>query len=264
MSKIAITSPVYLKNPEHRRYLDLTTKSIVSREHDIYYIPVENFIQPSLFPLMYAFVHEPLEIHKLVGRLPQSVSSAWNDGIQKAADLDCDYVLVINTDIVFKSNAIDRLVAFAEAYKEAIIWTASEYSDLALLEESPEDENFSEHPHFSCFMVNPKEFIEKFGKFDENFRPAYLEDGDAHARLSLAGEKCYIYGGSKFYHFGSRTIKSDTEEWNKNTISFPKNQQYFVDKWGHPPVGEVARMKEVYFKTPYNEDKPLNYWRQSA
>jgi hypothetical protein len=261
--KIGITCPVYIKNEEHIKYLNFTTGSIVSRDHDIYFIPVENYIDPSLVPISYGFTHEPLEILPMIGKTPQSVASGWNLGISRAADLDLDYVLVINTDIVFKSNAIDRLVVFAES-QPASIWTASEYSDLALLEESPEDENFNEHPHFSCFMVQPKKFIEEFGLFDENFIPAYLEDGDAHARLSLADKKCYIYGGSKFYHFGSRTIKSDAEEWRKNTISFPKNQQYFLNKWGHPPVGDVAQMKEVYFKTPYNENKPLNYWRQDG
>jgi GT2 family glycosyltransferase len=132
------------------------------------------------------------------------------------------------------------------------MWTMSEYSDLALLEEAPEDENFSENPHFSCFMVK-SDFFKNVGKFDENFMPAYLEDGDMHARLALNNQKCYIYGGARFYHFGSRTIKSDQEEWNKNTITFPKNQEYFLKKWGHPPVNEVDEMRKVYFKTPFNK-----------
>jgi GT2 family glycosyltransferase len=262
--KIAITTPVFVKNEQHKHYLDLTTKSIVSRDHDIVFIPVENYIAPQLRPLDYVFVNEPEAIQIVKPEGQQSVSKAWNLGINMAAYLDCDYVLVINHDIVFKSNMVDRLVAFAESQPDAVMWTAAEYADLALLEEATEDENYSEHPHFSCFMVKP-DFFTHVGEFDENLVPAYLEDGDMHARLALADKRAYIYGGARFYHFGSRTIKSDQEEWQKNTVSFPKNQQYFLEKWGHPPVNEVAKMREVYFKHPYNEaDKPLSYWKKTS
>lgn len=260
--RIAITAPVFIKNEEHIRYLNLTTKSIVSLDHDIVFIPVENFIEPGLLPLSYHFDHNPESIVPMKPEGQQSVSKAWNIGISKARELGCDYVLVINTDIVFKSNAIDRLVAFANTHQEAVMWTMAEYADLGLLEDAPEDENYSEHPHFSCFMVRT-DFFDNVGAFDENFIPAYCEDGDMHARLALANKKAFVYGGSRFYHFGSRTIKSDQEEWQKNTQSFPKNQQYFLDKWGHPPVGDVEKMREVYYKTPYNEpDKDLRYWRK--
>ena len=259
--KIGITSPVYLTNDTHKKYLDLMTRSIVSTDHDIVYIPVENYVTPEIIPLMYTFNHTPelIDIVKVTSK--QSVAKAWNIGIMRGIELGCDYILVINTDIIFKSNAIDRLVKFAES-RVAVMWTMAEYSDLALLEEAPEDENYSEHPHFSCFMVK-KDFFDKVGRFDENFKPAYCEDGDMHARIALAGYKAYIYGGARFYHFGSRTIKSDTELWVKNQQTFPKNQQYFLEKWGHPIVNDVERMREVYWKHPYNEkDKPLSYWRK--
>lgn len=259
--RIAITAPVFLTNQEHHKYLDLTTESFFSKNHDIVFIPVENFVQPALFPLMYKFKSQPESTHIVKPEGEQSVAKAWNLGIEEAGKLGCDYVVVINTDIVFKSNAIDRLVDFAENHQEAVMWTASEYADLAFIEEAPEDENFSEHPHFSCFMVKPS-ILDIVGRFDENFKPAYCEDGDYHARIALNNLKAYIYGGARFYHFGSRTIKSDQELWNKNGQSFPKNQTYFLEKWGHPIVGDVEQMRQVYYKHPYNEsDKPLSYWR---
>jgi GT2 family glycosyltransferase len=191
----------------------------------------------------------------------QSVSNAWNKGIEKAKELGCDYVMVINTDIVFKTNLIDRLVAFAEKEKDVVMWTASEHVDLYDLETCNEDENYSEHPNFSCFMVKST-FFDNVGKFDENFIPAYVEDGDMHARLALANLKAYVFGGAKFYHKRSNTIKTDAQLWNKNASTFPKNQQYFLEKWGHPPVNTVEEMRETYYKHPYNEeDKPLSYWR---
>jgi GT2 family glycosyltransferase len=111
--RIGITAPVFIKNAEHKRYLDLTTKSFVSRDHDLVWIPVENYVAPEFRPTFYALDHTMEDIKIVKGREPQGVSKAWNDGIDKAQYLGCDYVLVINTDIVFKSNAIDRLVRFA-------------------------------------------------------------------------------------------------------------------------------------------------------
>ena len=260
--KIAISCPIFITNAEHKNYLDLTTKSIFSKNHDIVFIPVENYIAPEFRPIHYFFEHEPLEIIRTEGNEPQSVSKAWNKGISIAADKKCDYVVTINSDIVFKSNAIDRLVDFATSRQEAVVWTASEYADLGGIQDAPEDENYNEHPHFSCFMVKP-DFFKYAGKFDENFIPAYVEDGDMHARLALVNQKCYIYGGSRFYHWGSRTIKSDRTLWDKNTQTFPKCQQYFLNKWGHPPVNEINQMKTLYYKNPFNDVRnDITYWPQ--
>jgi GT2 family glycosyltransferase len=258
--KVAITAPVFIKNSEHQRFLDLTTRSFISRDHDIVWIPVENYIAPDFRPLDYAFLHPPESVQLISGGDVQSVAKGWNLGIEEAHRLACDYVLVINTDIILKSNAIDRLVTFAESHPDAVMWTMSEYADLALLEQCPEDENYTEHPHFSCYMVKP-DFFKHVGRFDENFTPAYCEDGDMHARLALAGLKAYVYGGARFFHFGSRTIKSDNELWQKNGQTFPKNQQYFLEKWGHPTVNNVEDMRTIYFKTPFNNpDYLLSYW----
>lgn len=250
--RIAITCPIYLTNKKHAEYLDLFTKSIKSRNHDIFFIPVVNHITEELAPYAFKFDQEPDEILIQRGKDPQTVAGAWNVGVEKAAYYKCDYVLVTNTDIVFKHNAIDRLVDFAEAHTEFDMWTSSEYPDLGLIDEADEDENYSEHPHFSCFMVKPS-ILEKYGLFDENFNPAYCEDADYHARITLGGGKAVIYGGSKFYHFGSRTIKEDQALWEKNTVTFPQCQIYFMKKWGRPVVNDVEDMKRLYFKTPYND-----------
>jgi len=256
MVNVGITSPIYIKNDEHLKYLNLTTQSFASRENKLTYIACENYIAPEFFPIQYVLDKSV----KLVLTFPdgeQSVAKGWNTGINKAKELGLDYVLVVNNDIVLKSNAIDRLVAFAENHPEACMWTMSEWADLSSLETCPEDENFNEHPHFSCYMVKPS-ILDTVGLFDENFKPAYCEDGDYHYRIKLSGGTALIYGGAKFFHYGSRTIKSDREEWNKNSITFPKNQEYFLKKWGHPVVGDVNQMPGLYYKTPFND--PNKTW----
>jgi GT2 family glycosyltransferase len=263
--KIAITASIYVTNQEHKKYLDLTTKSIVSAKHNIVWVPCENYVNPVFSPLTYTFNQEPDKIKVLYSTGQQSVSQAWNKGIEEGSKAGCDYILVINTDIVFKRNAIDRLLDFAETHPEAVLWTMTECkNDLASLESCSEDESFAEHPNFSCFMVK-SDFFRHVGRFDENFIPAYCEDGDMHARLVLADLKSYAYGGARFFHFGSQTIKSDQDLLNKNARTYPKCQLYFLEKWGHSMVDDVAQMGEDYFKHPYNEeDKSLSYWRQAS
>jgi hypothetical protein len=262
--KIGVTAPVYVSNVEHKTYLDLTTKSIVSAKHEIVWMPCENYVNPAFKPLAYVFDHVLRETRILHPVGKQSVSQAWNLGIEEGKKAGCDYILVINTDIVFKSNAIDRLVDFAQKQPEAVMWTGTQCEDLENLEACPENEAITENPHYSCFMVK-NDFFSNVGKFDENFSPSYCEDVDMYTRLLLAGKKAYKYGGARFFHFGSKTIKSDEKLLKNNSRTHSKCQLYFLEKWGHPMIEDVEQIKAVYFKHPYNEgDKPLSYWRQPA
>jgi len=261
--KIAITAPVYVANEEHKKYLDLTTKSIHSQKHQIIWLPCENYVNRNLAPIEYLFTQQPIKTTILhpVGR--QSIAQAWNRGITEGGKVGCEYILVINTDIVLKNNAIDRLVDFAENHQEAILWTMSECDNLASLESCPEDETIGRNPYFSCFMVK-KDFFSHVGYFDENFVPAYFEDADMHARFELANFLSYKYGGARFFHFFSQTIKSDKELFSKNGRTHAKCRIYFLEKWGHDQIKDYRDMKNHYFDHPYNEaDKPLSYWRKT-
>ncbi len=259
--KIGVTAPVYVNNEEHKKYLDLTTKSIVSSKHEIVWVPCENYVNPTFQPLVYVFGHPPSETRILNPEGKQSVSHAWNLGIEEGNMAGCDYILVINTDIVFKSNTIDRLVDFAQKHPEAVMWTGTECEDLPSLESCPENENITMNPHYSCFLVK-HDFFSHVGNFDENFAPSYCEDVDMYTRLLLSEKKAYKYGGARFYHFGSRTIKSDEALLKNNSRTHSRCQLYFSEKWGSPMIEDVEKIKTVFFKHPYNEaDKPLSYWR---
>jgi GT2 family glycosyltransferase len=161
-------------------------------------------------------------------------------GIEEGKKAGCVYVLVINTDIVFKKNAIDRLVDFAALHPESVMWTGTECNDLATLDACPETERITYNPHYSCFMVK-NDFFSNAGKFDENFAPSYCEDVDMYTRLLFAGKKAYKYHGSLFYHFGSTTIKSDQSLFKSNSKTHGKCQIYFLQKWGSPMTDDVER-----------------------
>ena len=74
-----------LANEEHKKYLDLTTKSIASKNHEIIWLPCENYISPAFAPLNYVFSQKPAEIRVLHPTGQQSVAQAWNKGIAEGS-----------------------------------------------------------------------------------------------------------------------------------------------------------------------------------
>ena len=258
--KIAVTSPIYLTNNFQLDLLDRMTMSLLSKQHSLIFIPVENYVHSHFRNMIYNT--RSLDTIIVNGRLPQCVAKAWNDGISKARELNVDYVLVVNSDIVLRSDCIDNLVGFANRHNEGVMWTAGQFSNLPELETAVlnlDDNNSSPHPSMSAFLVKPN-FHDIMGKFDENFIPAYFEDNDMHARIALSDQTALVYGGAIFFHYGSGIIRTDLGA--KISVETANLGAYFVSKWGHGVVGEVTDMKQVYYKHPYNEnDKPLSYWR---
>jgi GT2 family glycosyltransferase len=89
--------------------------------------------------------------------------------------------------------------------------------------------------------------------FDEQIKPAYTEDQDMHWRIILEGYKAVGYEGARFYHYGSRTIKSDPVLLEANHISHDRNMKYFIRKWGDRPDTMADPFKtERMFRTPFN------------
>ena len=84
-----------------------------------------------------------------------------------------------------------------------------------------------------------RSFPEVFGRFDENFVPAYCEDCDCHARIALSGKKAYVYGGARFFHFGSQTMAADEQVRADLASRGGANGRYFIEKWGHGIINEV-------------------------
>lgn len=255
--KITIVSALYLSKDLHCEFTDQTVDSIFSKEHLFNFIFVVNYVAPEYEDYLHK-LKDKLDANgidnEFIFNKENSVSRAWNIGIRKGLETyKSDYVWVVNNDIVCNNNTLDNLVKFAEKHPEAIMWTASEHSDLRTIKSAPEGLAFAESPHFSCFLVDDRLF-DLVGTFDQNIKPAYTEDNDMHYRIKLAGEKALITTSAKFYHFGSRTIKSDSELEIENNATHGKNNVYYEEKWGGLPG------KEVY-TTPYmTKDKDWKYW----
>ena len=298
---IGITDPIYVTNDWHRKYMECTLKSIKSANHKLIFIPVENKIDDGMLPLEYP-IDSSIEINRCDGKIEQSVASGWNIGIAEAIKLGCEYILVINTDILLKSNSIDHLIDFAEKHPEFIMWgmeafvmdtepTLASSAAMrmagtkvrdnkiiydALENKSIETENIRDGISGPVFLIK-KDFVDKIGQFDENFTPAYFEDNDIHARIRISGNRAIIYGGAVFFHYGSETIYGNPEIIDDMARSYKLNKAYFKLKWGWEPIDRYhlsseeekeedlveVDCKDFYWTHPYNEeDKPITYWRK--
>ena len=248
--KIGIGAAVYMSNDEHLRYAKETIESIKSKEHEIEFCFVVNYLSKSSY-------REYLEsVGTVLDNYENIVSRSWNRAIDYLLYRgQCDYVIVPNLDLIFKSNLVDNLVAFAEKTKDKyILWTALPWAEKESIEQAIEAEGSPETPHFSCFMVDHRLF-DKVGLFDENFKAAYNEDLDMHYRIKLAGETAVGFEGARFYHQegGSRTIQTDPELLERNHITHNANDIYFRAKWGYkPPTADDAFTKDMY-KHPFDD-----------
>jgi len=246
--KIGIGAAVYISNDDHFQFAKETIESIKSVEHELIFCFVVNYLSKPEYREYLNSMGIVLDNYENI------VSRSWNRAIDTLLDAGCEYVIVPNMDLVFKSNLVDNLVDFATAHPEFILVTALPWGEKESIEEAVEGEMFPETPHFSCFMVNHRLF-DAVGRFDENFRAAYDEDIDMHYRIKLAGETAVGFEGARFFHQGggSRTIKSDPELERRNHITHDANDKYFASKWLYkPPTADDAFTKDMY-KYPFND-----------
>lgn len=168
------------------------------------------------------------------------VGPAWNAGLVHASQLGSDAAIVVNDDVVFEPGVMRKMChSLTQGY------------DLV----SPQNSTGVCHPYglnFWCFAVKPKEFLQKFGTFDENFAPAYYEDDDMARRIKLKGGRIRTLD-DRIYHQVEATSSGviDRSVWDKNLA-------YYVEKWGGEPQHER-------FPYPYNERiRPVTYWRNNG
>lgn len=168
------------------------------------------------------------------------VSAGWNRGIVKAIENDLDHVLVCNDDIILEPGTLRKL-------HDASLYTDCDLVTPVNIRDTPvsQDEDYTDEPDFSCFMIRPAEFKEKFGFFDEGFTPAYFEDNDMAYRIKLSGGKAVARTDAGIFHKGSVT-----QNWGGQQVvtgpMFLGNKAYYIEKWGGEPRQET-------FERPFNQ-----------
>lgn len=208
-------------------------------------------------------IHTPIQYIRNEPR--RGVAASWNQGIKIALeDNECEYIAVLNNDIILHPKTLDHLMAFMDKTRYLMV-TADNIADrmspetLLKLELPQQYTDYdcaeitdwrAEGPDFSCYMIS-RATIETIGFFDENFIGAYCEDQDYHARIERARRWGVQYGNpdpsithakrlstAPYYHFASQTVKENANLRAEVSKNHAHNRNYYVEKWGgeHPHV----------------------------
>jgi GT2 family glycosyltransferase len=184
------------------------------------------------------------------------LSACWNLGINRGIAEGCDLFLVLNNDIVLAPNAIDNMVQRLE--KGDVVMVTGMNNQSITPEQTLDDireykdQEANNHPDFSDFLIGMP-FLEKVGYFDENYFVAYFEDNDMAARMALAEEDSTSLDCASYFHYGSKTTIENPRLQEIIHDAFRRNKEYFVKKWGCEPLGDVPKMREQYYKYPFND-----------
>lgn len=145
---------------------------------------------------------------------------ANNLGINKALELNCDYVFLLNQDAYLHDDALEKLISLAEINKEYAVLSPIHYS-----EDDALDQKFSNHlsegscPGFIYDLLNPQpkqiytinyinaagwlmglSTLKNIGGFDPLFF-MYGEDSEYIRRVHYKGFKLGIVPAAKLTHY---------------------------------------------------------------
>lgn len=162
----------------------------------------------------------------------RGVSWGWNKGIVQAIEADCTHLLISNDDVALEPGTISKLLSAIDLGHDLV--TPFDMNKFPLTPEA----HYPETPDFACFLVKPKEFVEKFGYFDVMFSPAYFEDNDMAYRIKLAGGSAVSVSNAGMRHIGSVTQFWGGEQI-VDSVMFERNRNYYAQKWGGWPGSEI-------------------------
>lgn len=194
-----------------------------------------------------------------------SVAEALNIGLRKFLESDCDYLVILNNDVVLRYDTIDSLVEALEKDDSYWIAMASEVFQTPpwgvdnVIPSGEAIEIITDIPAgaYSATALKRK-VVEKVGFFDEMFTPRYIEDNDYTLRVRLAGGQHIKTSKAIYYHILGATVKAIApHEHVAGTAYWRSNIGYFQEKWGiHPHRPQDFKKlglewySVVYRKTP--------------
>ncbi len=162
---------------------------------------------------------------------------AWNQGVEAAQSACCEWIVILNNDVVVAPGLREGLLGFAAQSRCDIVSPAMVEGDL----DYDFDDFAAEYLRKMsravrrgvasgvCFMVHRNVF-QTIGTFDEQLGQAGYEDEDLFRRARQAGFQLAITGRAFLHHFGSVTQKSVKSARGVSESSRLGNRDYFRKK----------------------------------
>lgn len=96
--------------------------------------------------------------------------------------------------------------------------------------------------------------VDRFGRFDENYHPAYFEDTDWLQRLTVAGEPFPTV------HVDGADLGAEAHGTTSGVlIRYDLLEGYHAAKWGGVP-GRHGMPAREHHTTPFDTGRPLSWW----
>jgi GT2 family glycosyltransferase len=157
-----------------------------------------------------------------------SVAASWNKGLTLLfEDTPNEHVLVVNNDTELRPDTYRLLVEDGGEFVTAV----SDDNPDSIKVLTPPNGKTRPHPDFSCFLIR-RAVWEKVGRFDEEFKIAYVEDLDYHLRMHNLGIDAHCIDLPFYHKRGSATANSTPEQAAAIAAQAELNRAYFAKKWG--------------------------------
>jgi len=225
--KIGIVAVPFFSVNTHRAFAELTLSTITAT-HELFRIAVVNRYRPEKGDI--EWINSNFDSVHINDQ--NNLARAWNLGIREALQASCNYVAVINLDIIFHADHFDNLVSFAEANRNrTVIWSGMGCdTPEEAVSGSAMGNDMQSDADFCAFMIDSRLF-ELVGTFDELFKPAYHEDRDMKYRTGLAGLELKSTQKAVFYHVERGTQTGLLEEAYSDKS---------IELFGDAEIGELA------------------------
>lgn len=154
------------------------------------------------------------------------VAVAWNQGVENS---EGEYIVFLNSDCFPHGDWVGALIEGLKKKRKkkrigAISPTMCEEDERERIESNCGE--FGGGCSGSCFMMNRK-LLEKVGKFDERFYPAYYEDFDMWKRLEQHG---YVTANTTRACMTHLHSQSFDQYMNHDAIK-SRNKRLYEEKW---------------------------------
>lgn len=150
--------------------------------------------------------------------IPVNCNDGFIDAFAEGADLAC----IVCDDLKIPRIALDAMIEAVETHPDVGEFVANGL-------DVPTGRNVCQGFSFSGWR---KSVFDAVGYQDRNFIPLYFEDVDFGRRCFLAGLKNHNIGDWGIVHLGSATTKSTPDLYRQNLVTFQKNRDYYIKKWG--------------------------------
>lgn len=164
----------------------------------------------------------------------KGVAASWNLGIDRMKETGSEWLIILSASVRFGNMGGLDLIEQLETTRASVIEPELDFM-------------------WHCMSIR-RNVIEKVGKFDENFYPAYFEDFDYGHRIRLTFENDPAFIWTKVFIDMMSAGRCHGTTLGGVKVDSQRLRDYLIKKWGGMPG-------DTKFTRPFNNpNNPLSYW----